>query len=92
MRRNLLIGNDDTEALTGHGGRGSLINSSNEVSSVDCDADSKMRRLNILLDSDLHKALRVRTVIEGKSMSAVIKDALKAHFDKKDSVKRSEDV
>ncbi len=34
------------------------------------------RRLNLTISTELHKALRIRTVIEGKSMSSVVEDAL----------------
>ena len=53
---------------------------------------SKMRRINITLDANLHQELRVRTVIERKTISDVITESLDSYFKSKDDVKRSEDV
>ncbi len=72
--------------LTRQGRRDSISTVGNEDSQMDSDNASKLRRLNILLDADLHKELRVRTVIECKPISAIITDALNSYFEK--TVKR----
>ncbi len=49
----------------------------------------ELRRLNLMISTELHKALRIRTVIEKKSMSRVVEDALNVYLE--NTVQRGDD-
>lgn len=42
---------------------------------------NKERRLNLMVPAELHKKLRIRTVIEGRNMSLVVTDALNSYLE-----------
>ena len=77
-----------TVSENAHIRKAGIINLRNLVNLLDLDLyindPEKMKRLNVVLEEDLHTKLKITAFEQGKTMSQYVTDLLKREFEKKE--------